>query len=276
MNPKTIFAVAHQPGDLARVLDVAVPLAQRFSAHLVGFHAEVVAMPQASPLGMPDVEFVRVSAEAAERNTAELKAAFEQRAARDGFSADWQTTDNFGGAGVRLAARAARACDLIVAQQSDSGTEYPNAETLLYESGRPVLLVPHSVPVNPAFPRVVVAWNGTREAARAAFDAIPFIVGAESVTVLCVDAASNDKEDGEVSGVDLVAALSRHGGNVTLVNETSAGIGVGETIENHLADNGADLLVMGAYSQSWLKEFFFGGATKTLMESLPTATLMSR
>ena len=79
-----------------------------------------------------------------------------------------------------------------------------------------------------------------------------------------------------MAGVDIAAALARHGANVTFASQASGGVGAGEAIENRIAETGAELLVMGAYSQSWLKEFFFGGATRTLLESMPVATLMSR
>ena len=79
-----------------------------------------------------------------------------------------------------------------------------------------------------------------------------------------------------MSGADIAESLSRHGAKVTLSSQHSGGLPAGASIENALAESRADLLVMGAFSQPWLKQFFFGGATRTLLESMPTATLMSR
>jgi nucleotide-binding universal stress UspA family protein len=152
----------------------------------------------------------------------------------------------------------------------------PNVETLLFESGRPVLFVPYAVSVNSEFRKVLVAWNGTQQAARATFDALPFIVAAQETEILSLDRRDTGHEDGAMAGVDIAAALSRHGAKVTFASETRGDLSTGEAIENHIAESGADLLVMGAYSQSWLKEFFFGGATRTLLKSMPVATLMSR
>ena len=279
MNPKTILAVLHAKSDMEHVLDCALPLADSFGARLIGFHAEALPVPQATPMGFPDVELIRAGEEDARQRSSGLKTLFDERLRRDGTTAEWMAVESFGGDCAQAAARAARACDLIITQQDDPDDEHarvPDTETLLFESGRPVLFVPYAMPIEPRFRRVVVAWNGSAEAARAAFDALPFIVAAEQTEILCVDPRSTGKQDALVSGADIAEALSRHGAKVTLANEISGGLSAGEAIENHLAETGGDLLVMGAYSQSWWREFFFGGATRTLLSSMPVATLMSR
>jgi nucleotide-binding universal stress UspA family protein len=279
MEPKTILAVLSAEDDMTRVLDAALPLCARFGAHLIGFHAEALPLPQATPMGFPDVELVQASAEAARVRSAGLKALFEERVRRDGASTEWHATEGYSGNTAQLAVRAARAADLIVVQQTDPDSPYapaPNGEALLFETGRPVMFVPYAGKVDTRFRKVLLAWNGTQEAARAAFDALPFIVAAGTTEVLCVDPRSSATQDAAVSGADIAESLSRHGAKVTLTTEVSAGLSPGEIIENRIAETGADLLVMGAFSQPWLKQFFFGGATRTLLRSMPTATLMSR
>jgi nucleotide-binding universal stress UspA family protein len=279
MEPKTILAVLNAEDDMSRVLEAALPLAARFGAHLIGFHAEALPLPQATAMGFPDVELVQAGAEAARQRSAKLKVAFDERIRRDGASAEWHATEGYSGNTELLAVRAARAADLVIVQQTDPDSPYdsaPSAETLLFESGRPVMFVPYAGRVDTRFRNVLVAWNGTHEAARATFDALPFIVQSETTEVLCVDPRSSATEDATFSGADIAEALSRHGAKVTLNTEVSAGLAPGEIIENRIAETGADLLVMGAFSQPWLKQFFFGGATRTLLRSMPTATLMSR
>jgi len=279
MEPRTILAVISAEDDMTRVLDAALPLCARFDAHLVGFHAEALPLPQATPMGFPDVELVQAGAEAARERSVRLQAVFEERLRRDGASHEWHATEGYSGNTALLAVRAARAADLVIVQQTDPDAPHPSApdgEALLFETGRPVMFVPYAGKVDTRFRKVLLAWNGTQEAARAAFDALPFIVAADSVEVLCVDPRSSATEDAAVSGADIAESLTRHGAKVTLTTEVSAGLSPGEIIENRIADTGADLLVMGAYSQSWLKQFFFGGATRTLLRSMPTATLMSR
>ncbi|TYR30962.1 universal stress protein [Mesorhizobium microcysteis] len=279
MSYKTILAVLQSKADAGRVLDCALPLATRFSAHLIGVHAEAIPIPYVTPMGFPDTDFIAASAEMNQQRSAEIKALFDARAAREGVSYEWQAMENVSGDSAVSALVAARASDLIVVQQSDADGKsgsLANVETLLFESGRPVLFVPYAVSVQTSFRRVMVAWNGTQQAARATFDALPFIREAEQTEILSLDATDSYEQDGAVAGVDIAAALARHGAKVTFASEVTGDLGAGEAIENRIAETEADLLVMGAYSQSWLKEFFFGGATRTLLRSMPVATLMSR
>lgn len=279
MSYKTILAVLQGKDDADRVLDCALPLASRFQAHLIGVHAEPIPVPYVTPMGFPDTDFIAASAELNQQRSNELKALFEARAAREGVSCEWHALESVSGDSAIGALAAARACDLVVVQQSDpegASGSLANVEALLFESGRPVLFVPYAVSVDPAFSKVLVAWNGTQQAARAVFDALPFIREAKETQILSLDASDTGQQDGAVAGVDIAAALARHGAKVVYASEGSGGVGTGEAIENRIAESGIDLLVMGAYSQSWLKEFFFGGATRTLLQSMPTATLMSR
>ncbi len=279
MTYKTILAILQGKADSGRVLDCAVPLAARFSAHLIGFHAEPTAMPYVTPMGFPDTEFLIANEEANEQRVGEIRALFEARAGREGVSHGWHSTRSISGDSAVSALSVARASDLIIVQQADPEADQSvlgDVETLLFESGRPVLLVPYAISVNCAFRKVLVAWNGSQQAARATFDALPFIRAAEETEVLSLDASDNADQDAAVAGADIAAALARHGAKVTFASGFSAGIGAGEAIENRIADTSSELLVMGAYSQSRLKEFFFGGATRTLLQSMPVATLMSR
>ena len=279
MTYKTLLAVMQGAADAARVLDCAVPLAARHEAHVIGFHAEATPLPYVTPMGFPDTDFIAVSEEAGEQRSAEIRALFQTRCTREGVSHAWRTIRNVSGDSAVSALGVARASDLIVVQQVDPEEEsgfLADVEALLFESGRPVLFVPYAVSVDCAFRKVLVAWNGSQQAARAAFDALPFIRRAQETEVLSLDAADNAEQDAAVAGADIAAALARHGANVTFASGVSAGLGAGEAIENRISDTQADLLVMGAYSQSRLKEFFFGGATRTLLRSMPVATLMSR
>ncbi len=279
MSYKTILAVLQGKADAERVLDCVLPLATRFSAHVVGVHSEAIPMPYVSPMGFPDTEFIATSAEINEQRTAEIKAIFESRAQREGASFEWQAMQSVSGDAAISSLSVARTCDLIVVQQSNpegDAASMSNVEALLFESGRPVLFVPYAVPQPAGFNKVLIAWNGTQQAARAAFDALPFILAAKETEILTIDAPDDDRQSAAVAGADLAAALSRHGANVVISSQASGGIGAGETIENRIAETSADLLVMGAYSQSWLKQFFFGGATRTVLKSMPVTTLMSR
>lgn len=278
MSIKTIGAVVYNTTDAARTLKTAFDLAIRNDAHLVGLHSEYAPVPSVSPMGTPDAGLIQTEIEMGRQRSAELGKFFNEMARRQSASAEWRAVSGYA-ANEESAVRIARACDLIVVQQhdpDDAAPRTPGIETLLFECGRPVLVIPYAVNVDPAFRRVLVAWNGTEQSARATFDALPFILAAESTDILCVDPRGADDKDISVSGADIAEALARHGAKVTISGQHSGGLPAGAFIENALAENRADLLVMGAFSQHWLKQFFFGGATRTLLESMPTATLMSR
>ena len=278
MSIKTIGAVIYHTGDAARTLKTAFDLAVRNDAHLVGLHGEYATVPSVSPMGTPDAGLIQTEIEMGRQRSEELGKIFNDMARRQSVSAEWRAVSGYA-ASEESVVRTARACDLIVVQQhdpDDATPRTPGIETLLFDCGRPVLVVPYAVDVDPAFKRVLVAWNGTEQSARATFDALPFILAAESTEILCVDPRGTEEKDFAVSGADIAESLSRHGAKVTLSSQHSGGLPAGASIENALAESRADLLVMGAFSQPWLKQFFFGGATRTLLESMPTATLMSR
>lgn len=279
MSYKTILALIQSKADIERVLDCVVPLATRFDGHLVGIHSEPMPIAYATPMGFPDTTYLTANSELNRERAAELAEIYNERTRRDGVSAEWHAMESFSGDASVSSLHVARTCDLVVVQQSDpneESTSLTNVEAFLFDSGRPVLFIPYAMDVDTRFSRILVAWNGTPEAARATFDALPFITAADSVEILCVDPRSDARQDGAVAAAGIAATLARHGANVTVSSQKSEGLSAGEVIENRIAETGAQLLVMGAYSQNWLKEFFFGGATRTLLESMPAATLMSR
>ncbi|MBI1620672.1 universal stress protein [Aquamicrobium zhengzhouense] len=279
MSYKTILAVLQDKTDAERVLDCALPLGSRFSSHVIAVHSEAIPIPYVSPMGFPDTNFMAISSKTNQQHSEELKTIFETRAQREGLSFEWHALESVSGDSAVGALIVARACDLVIVQQVNpdaSGGSRANVEALLFDSGRPVLIVPFATPVDTRFRKVLIAWNGTQQAARAVFDALPFIREADETEILTLDAVDTGQEDGALAGVDIAAALARHGAKVTFSPASSGELGVGAAIERQIASSKAELLVMGAYSQSWLKEIFFGGTTRTVMRSMPVATLMAR
>ncbi|TWG94165.1 nucleotide-binding universal stress UspA family protein [Mesorhizobium sp. J18] len=280
MTYKTLLAVLQSEDDAHRVLDFAIPLAARHSSHLIGLHAEALPMVYATPMGGPVVDFSMASEEAMETRLQQMRALFTSRVEQEDIAFEWRGMENISGDSCLSARESARSADLVIAQQINP--EAPsravgNVEILLFETGRPVLFVPYSIAQpRPEFKKVLLAWNGSREASRAAFDALPFMKEAESVEVLSVDPKDSYKQDASVAGAEIAAALARHGVKVTYSSEESGGMSHAEVIENRVSDTDADLLVMGAYGGSRLKEFFFGGVTRTILESMPIPTFMSR
>lgn len=274
MRFKTIVAILQNEQDAERVLDCAIPLAERFESHLVGIHAEALPVPYTSATGFPDTEFLQVSAEMNKERADKLHAFFLRRIEESGLSFDWRSLESFSGDSALTSISSVRAADLIIAAQRDTGGD-PGADvdTLVYDAGRPVLVVPHAGPLLTTFRRVLLAWNGSKEAARAAFDALPFIVEADKTDILVIDPPETLAE---AAGAEIAAALSRHGANVSVSVQKSGGTAIDDIIQARITESGADLLVLGAYSHSWLRQLLFGGVTRTVLRTSNVAAFLSR
>lgn len=279
MSYKTILAVIDMPAEARQVLDVSSMLAGQFGAHVVGVHSEPEAATlPAVALDVADAAQIEFLSDEAEERAREIELLFRARAENDGFGHEWHHFRPLVNDGMARMERLSRGCDLIVLRQPETGFGKAKRRIarLLFESGRPVLVLPYILRKAAPVRRVLLAWNGTREAARAAFDALPFMMAADKVEVLTVCAFRSGERRPRSEGTDIAEALGRHGINVTTADETAGETAAGAIIENRLADTGADLLVMGAYSHSRLHERVFGGVTQEVLQSMTTLTLMSR
>ena len=168
-------------------------------------------------------------------------------------------------------------CDLIVAAHpgQDGAPTLWSAEQLWLATGIPLLLVPQDWSGESIGEKVLIAWNRSRQARRAVADALPFIQNASHTTVLVVDGARDPVHFGDAPGANLVGHLSRHGAQVELAAVDSQGAPVAEVILDQCVQQGADLLVIGAYSRSRATELLFGGTTRSLLTGTPLPLLVS-
>ncbi len=165
--------------------------------------------------------------------------------------------------------------DVIVVEQSEPGVSKPAdryVEALLLRSGRPVLVVPYFQQTNPRFDLITVAWDGSPPSARALADAIPLLQRATHVSVVTVVRDRPRAED--EAGMRLVQHLARHGVDAQFRVLPST-IPVAETLLSHISDAGTDLLVMGAYGHSRLRETILGGASRGILGSMTVPVFMS-
>lgn len=138
-----------------------------------------------------------------------------------------------------------------------------------------MLIVPYAGRFDNVGRRIVIAWSSTREAARAVSDAMPFLESADLVNVLTIDPREGPDGHGELPGADIAVHLARHGVKAQIERTVSAGLPVGEVLLSRIADLGADLLVMGAYGHSRVRELLLGGATRSVLRSMTLPVLMS-
>lgn len=180
---------------------------------------------------------------------------------------------------AELLALAGRHHDLLVIGQAAPGKEelgWNLPETCLAACGRPVLVVPRAGSFPVVGRHVLVAWNGSRESAHAVQAALPFIAGASRVTLLVGRAKEAYRSITRRPAVDIAAHLSRHAaGPVTAEPLDVPEAEAGSAILRKAADLGADLLVMGAYGRSWLREWAFGGATRHVLRNAALPVLMA-
>ena len=275
---KTIVAVLRDLEETNRILPVAIDLAREHDAHLITLHSEPATPILATPDGFASVEAAASERIEAEGRATTLESHVRELCDREGISYEAHDAVFNPGGTAGLAVPIAITADLVIYcqpnEETGTGTAY-ELEQIIFKSGRPVLIVPTAFDKEADLKVVTVAWNGTRESARAAFDSLPILKMAKSVEVLVVDPESDANQDSGAVGHDIASSLSRHGVNVSVKIVMSGGIPVGETIENRLAETRSGMIVMGAYSKSRLRERLFGGVTRTILGSTPALTLMS-
>lgn len=275
MGYKTIVAVLEDEASAPAVLAAASGLALRFSSHLIGVHAEPLPMPIASPMGFPDATLIGASDDINRAREERLGALFASRLEGANLSSEWRSLRSFAGDSALSALESARCGDIVIASHGGDGGS-PDIDTLIQGSGRPVVLVPRDRPAATDIRRVVIAWNGSREAARAAFDALPFIVGAEETTLITIDPVAEPGDAGPLPGTQVAAALARHGAKVAVEAVSSREWSRAQVMEKTVREKNADLLVLGAFSHSRIREMIFGGTTRSIIENPPCLTLMAR
>lgn len=172
---------------------------------------------------------------------------------------------------------AARHADLTIFERPTSSADkcWEPLIDVLFRSGRPIFVTPPGWRRFGKAEKVLVAWNASRESARALGDAAPFLAKAKGVRVITVDAKPSYSGFGELPGADITTHLARHGVKAELSNLASGGAEVGAVIGAEAKQFGADLLVLGGFGHSRFGEFIFGGVTRHLLTHAPCPMLLS-
>lgn len=256
----------------------AISLAGDHDAHLTGL---VFALePTIPPMIMGEVPGSLLDAQR-ERTIEAAKAAaaaFTKAADQAGIKSEARIVNcTEASAGPTLAVHG-RTTDLVVLGQQEPDDTLAIREILIeaamFDSGRAVLIVPYIGPAEAKLDHVVVAWDGRRQASRAANEALPLLKKASRVSVVIVGTDAPSAQGGE-PGADLALHLARHDLKVEVKRIGDAGIDVGNAILSHAADSETDLLVMGGYGHSRFREFVFGGTTNSILKSMTIPVLMA-
>jgi nucleotide-binding universal stress UspA family protein len=258
-------------------VDFGLSVAKVFGAHATGVAFALEPMVPPAYFGAVPGEYIVKFSEDAEQAAVAAAARFKKRAEGESVKAEVRTarttTDGAGDAFGRLA----RVFDLAVITQPNPdrvGPERLLLESALFESGRAVLAVPYVQKQPLTLDRVMIAWNGSRSATRAISEARPFLDRAKRVEVLVVE--TGKMAEGEIPGAELATHLARHKLKVDLRRVlVPAKRDIDEAILNEIHDSSIDLVVMGGYGHSRLREFVLGGVTRAIIESMTAPTLMA-
>lgn len=253
---------------------IAIGLARKFDAHITALFTIPQPRMPAYVMGYVPVDVTeRIEREAEERGR-EAERKFEELVRREGVKAEWRMARGLPSNAVTMHGRYS---DMVVLAQPDEDEEELPAEILelphdvVMQVGGPVLSVPYAGRFDSLGKTIMIGWNGTREAVRATRDAMPFLKQAERVLVFSVNA-----EDGDhYPGSDLSTHLARHGVRAEATHTVAKDIEVGDAILSALSDNSCDMLVMGAYGHSRMREWAFGGVTRKIFREMTVPVLMS-
>ena len=265
-------------------LNVAIALARRHGAHLTGLC--VMDIPNTEYFYGATMQFAssgpeqlvqRLRADAATTG-ASIEAGFRDRIRREDVVGEWRCVEGHLPATLALHARYA---DLTIVGQPnpydtrDDTNRDATVVTPLMSSGRPVLAVPFAGDFSVVGEHVLVAWNASREAARAVNDAKPLLERAKKVTILAVNPRQGLAGHGDVPAADIALHLARHGVKAEAAHTVANDIPDGEALLSYAADLGADLIVAGGYGHSRAREMVFGGVTRTLIEEMTVPVFLS-
>ncbi|MFL5260545.1 MAG: hypothetical protein ACJ8AS_12390 [Hyphomicrobiales bacterium] len=208
-----------------------------------------------------------------------VRNAFERAMQREGLTFDFLAVEGRSPLIADEVVRYGRTSDLVLMHATDpdqvSGVELDFIERVVMAVGRPVLVLPRAGVSTLKLDEIIVGWNGHREAARAVFDALPFLKAANSVRLVWVDPQRDSDLEGGVAGADLAETLARHEVKAIAEGLPSGGIDAGAALLQRATDTGGGILVMGAYGHSRLRELVFGGATRLVLDKMTLPVFMS-
>ncbi|MCC3304509.1 universal stress protein [Sneathiella sp. HT1-7] len=273
MSIKTILLHLSNDSRLEARIETALGLAVEHDAYVIGLYTIAQVTVPTSFMGYVPPEFIEQSRKVEEENAAEAKAKFESLAAKVSRPVEVVVEEGYA---PDLINEHALSADLVIVGQGDPDDEN-NAQTryiaeeIVVSSPRPVLIIPSAGNYSNFGSHVIVGWNNTRESSRALHESLPFLKKAEKVTLLRVNATEDETYETE----HILAHLKRHGITANFKSGHWPGISVGDAILDALVDYSGNMLVLGAYGHSRLREMILGGATKNILEHMTAPVLFA-
>lgn len=277
MDFRTILLVVGVEQDDAEIARAA-RIAEGLKAHLSLLVLGVAPPPPSSPYGVVSNDIwaneIRDGQDIARERAEAIEALLGPRGLS--FSVQSQYVDR--GTIATLVARFARYADLTLITPEVEDVQLMQSWVIngaLFESGRPVLLLPKGDSAFPQAKRVMIAWDASVEASKAVLDAIGLMRGAEQVFAVLIDPVPSFEGHGPEPGADLAAYLARHGVSVEVMRLPKEGREVAEVLQRAAVDLAADLIVMGGFGHSRLRQRIFGGTTTSTIRETGVPVLMA-
>ncbi|MZR31699.1 universal stress protein [Sneathiella litorea] len=279
MSYKTILAYFNNDKQAKELLAVATRITIDNNAHLIGVYVvPKIWLNPAVSMEIP-ADFLSSQRQYYLDEAERIEALFKHETNAAGVSFEWRTLQSPDQKIAPVVVEQSRTADIVILSQSNEATdtdysaEVPTA--VLMESGRPVLVVPFGQQVKNMGEYVALGWNGTREATRAAFDALPFLETAKEVSLICVGSKKKTSSSYSVMGTELAATLARHDITATIKDIPENNSPIGAQLLEEATMDGGSLLIIGGYGHSRRREFIFGGATKYILENMTIPVLIS-
>lgn len=280
---KTILVHLNTEQHAADLLGVAASIAEASTAHLIALHVVPDAfIPAAVP---PEVvgELMEAQRQANEAAAVKIDARYREAVAGLRAPNEWRKVQARFESVADVVVRHGRAADLVLlgqsGQKSDIFSGIETCEEVMLRVGRPVLMVPVKGNSGPIGKRILIAWKDKREATRAVFDALPFLEAAEDVYILTVAPPKGSgkaaKGPQPVLATDIAATLAHHDIRCEIIEAVGADSGVSAEILSQVKQRRCDLVVMGGYGHSRLREIAFGGTTRSQFDEMTVPVLMS-
>lgn len=273
---KDIVVNLSSGGERDSAADFAISIATTFNAHLAGIAFAYEPVIPATIMGGIPTEIIESQRDESMKWAQGALGGFEAAARTAAISSESRIVDASLAGAADLFAQIARRFDIAVVGQAEKKSASPTdliIEGALFESGRPVIVVPYIQTGGIKLDKVVIAWDGSRQAARAIADSIPFLERAKDIEILIVRGERGKAY--QTRGAVMSQHLQRHGFKVTVNQITNPEADPQSTILSHIADTGTDFLVMGGYGHSRLREFILGGVTRSMLASMTIPVLMS-
>lgn len=279
MSLKTILVCLTTPEHADTLMKAAVPLARKHNAHLVGLHTiEALLVYPGIAMHIPEPAFASFNESQKEQATA-IKAVFTKHTKNEDFPSEYRLVRAEAVSAAERMIESARAADLVIMAREDKSADRHDQRhaqvQMIRNSGRPVLVVPPDYDGPEIGAHVLLGWSDTREATRAAHDALQVADAGAPVTVLRVGGPSKDLL-GDSDGIEIAEMFARHGFKPTLEQRDADGHSIAHVLDQVAFAKGADLIVTGAFGHSVTYDFVIGATTHALLRESDYPVMFSK